>query len=321
MRKLIITLITVTLMLGVLGGCNSKDTQPRDDRIQIVTTIFPIYDWVINVLGENREQVELTMLLDTGADLHNYQPTAADIMKIHSADIFIYIGGESDEWVEDVMKNVTGKEQTVISLMTVMAENLKEEEIIEGMEQQGHDEDETEYDEHIWLSLRNAAIRVNRIKDALIKTDRNNSETYRKNRGYYIRRLNSLDARYQEAVTHSAIRTLLFADRFPFRYLTEDYGLQYYAAFTGCSAESEASFETISFLSRKVDELSLKAVMTIEGSDKRIAETVIRNTSTGNRKILTLNSMQSVTSRDVNNGTTYLSLMEDNLSVLKEALQ
>ena len=180
--------------------------------------------------------------------------------------------------------------------------------------------EEAEYDEHVWLSLKNAQTLCSAISAVLQQIDPDNKDTYAANASAYIKKLSALDADYQTAVDAAARKTVLFGDRFPFRYLAEDYGLRYYAAFAGCSAESEASFETISFLAGKVDELNLPCVLTIEGVQHKIAETIVRNTAAKNQKVLTMDSMQSTTSKDAANGTTYLSVMERNLSVLKEAL-
>lgn len=278
------------------------------DKLKIVTTIFPEYDWVRQIAGDQISNMELTMLLDNGVDLHSYQPTADDIMKISDCDIFVYVGGESDEWVEDALKEAVNKDMQVINLLEVLGDSVKTEEMVEGMQETEHDhEHEEEADEHVWLSLETA--------------DPANKETYAANAASYEEKLAALDTQYQEAVNNASQKTLLFGDRFPFRYLVDDYGLSYYAAFAGCSAESEASFETISFLAQKVDELGLKNVLTIEKSDQKITKTIIENTRDKNQNILTLDSMQSTTSDDVANGTTYLSVMENNLSVLKEALQ
>ena len=183
------------------------------------------------------------------------------------------------------------------------------------------DEEETEYDEHVWLSLKNAEKIVKNISEEIQKIDSANAENYKKNAESYIEKLDALDKEYGNAVDNASVKTLLFGDRFPFRYMTDDYGMTYYAAFVGCSAETEASFETITFLAKKTDELSLGAVMTIEGNNHEIAETIVENTKDKNQKILTLDSMQSVTSQDVKDGVTYLSIMENNLDVLKEALK
>lgn len=345
MNKRIFTLIAAMIMAGSLSACavkQSSDTS-SNDSIQIVTTIFPEYDWVMNVLGDNPAGAEVTMLLDNGVDLHSYQPTAEDIMKISNCDMFVYVGGESDEWVEDALKEAVNKDMVVVDLLDVLGDAVKEEEVVEGMQEEEHEhehegeeaeeeheheeheheheEGEVEYDEHVWLSLRNAATLTGCISDELQKIDADNAATYKKNADDYIAKLNDLDKQYSDAVSDAAQKTLLFGDRFPFRYLTDDYGLTYYAAFVGCSAETEASFETIMFLANKVDELSLPAVMTIEGNDHKIAETIVENTKTKDQMILTMDSMQSTTSEDVKGGTTYLSVMENNLSVMTEALK
>ncbi len=320
--------IMIALMLAILplSACNSASGVQGSDKLQIVTTIFPVYDWTENVLGENPADAEVTMLLDQGVDLHSFQPTAADIMKISNCDVFIYVGGESDAWVADALKNVVNKDMKVVNLMEAMGDSAKEEEIVEGM--QGEDEEDCEeeeeegpeYDEHIWLSLRNAEVCTNAIATALSEADPTYKEIYLKNAEGYKNQLAELDEKYQETVDEAKVKTLLFGDRFPFRYMIEDYNLDYYAAFIGCSAETEASFETIAFLSGKVDELNLKHVMIIEGSDGKIASTIISNTKTKDQEILKLNSMQSVTSADAESGTAYLSVMEQNLDVLREAL-
>ena len=292
--------------------------------LQIVATIFPEYDWVRNVAGEDLSDVQITLLLDKGVDLHSFQPTAEDILKISTCDLFIYVGGESDAWVEDALKGAARPDMTVLKLMDLLRDTVKEEETVEGMQKTGEDSlegSEPEYDEHIWLSLRNAAVLVEGISQALQDLDKDHAQIYADHAAAYIEKLNALDEKYQAAVTGADISTLLFADRFPFRYLTDDYGLNYYAAFAGCSAETEASFETIAFLSQKIDELGLHAVLTIDGTGHRIAETVISNTQTKDQQILVMDSMQSVAEADVQDGTDYLSIMEKNLEVLKEALQ
>ena len=268
------------------------------------------------------------MLLDNGVDLHSYQPTSEDIMKISDCDLFIYVGGESDAWIEDALKEAVNKDMKVINLLDVLGNSVKEEEVVEGMEaeeeeseEKSEEEEEPEYDEHVWLSLKNAKVFCKAIADDLSEIDKDHAETYQKNEENYAEKLDELDQDYQKTVDESSQKTLLFGDRFPFRYMADDYGLDYYAAFVGCSAETEASFETITFLAGKLGELGLKNVMTIEKSDQKITKAIIENTKDKNQKILTLDSMQSATSDDVKAGTTYLSVMEDNLEVLKEALR
>ena len=301
-------------------------------RISIVATVFPEYDWIKNILGDDPAGVELTLLLDSGSDLHSFQPTAADIMKISSCDLFVYVGGESDEWIKDALSGASNKNMTVVNLMEVLDGSLRIEEEKEGMQEEeeeeeeeehghGHGEDEGGYDEHVWLSLRNAKAVCAELAKALGKVDPQNAALYMSNAEAYCAELEALDAEYAAAVAAGSIKTLLFCDRFPFRYLTADYGLDYYAAFAGCSAETEASFETVIFLAKKIDELGLHTVLTTEGSDGRLASTVIQNTARKDTAVAVLDSMQGTTSRDAASGVTYLSVMRSNLEVLREALK
>ena len=319
--------MAVLLLVSNLTACGSdKGTaKGNTDKLSIVTTIFPEYDWVREILGDKVKDAEVTMLLDNGVDLHSYQPTAQDIMKISSCDLFIYVGGESDGWVEEALHTAVNKDMTVINLLEVLGDRVKAEEIVEGMEHEDEDHDhdhehEEEMDEHVWLSLRNAEVLCDAIADALSKIDADNANVYENNVKAYKEKLAALDGKYTETVGSAAFKTVLFGDRFPFRYLTDDYGLTYYAAFSGCSAESEASFETVLFLAGKVNELKLPSIMTIEGANGKIAETVKNNTESKDQQILTLDYMQSVTSKNVNEGASYLKIMESNLEVLKKAL-
>ena len=336
MKKIIALLLVLLMTAGMLAGCGKQkddDTTDTTDKLSIVTTIFPEYDWVRQILGDKADNADVTMLLDNGVDLHSYQPTADDIVKISDCDLFIYVGGESDGWVEDALKNATNKDMKVVNLLEVLGDKVKNEEVVEGMQEEEHEhedgeeheegeehEHEEEADEHVWLSLKNAEVLVGTISNALQEVDPGNKDAYAANADAYVKKLSALDAEYQTAVDNAARKTVLFGDRFPFRYLVDDYGLNYYAAFVGCSAETEASFETISFLAKKVDELKLPCVLTIEGKNHKIAETIVKNTAPKSQKILTMDSMQSTTSKDVASSTTYFSVMEKNLAVLKEAL-
>lgn len=515
MKKYLALLLTLTLLLT---GLTAGISQAEEKKISIVTTIFPIYDWVREIVGPDADNIDLTLLLDSGVDLHSYQPTVADIAKVSTSDLFAFVGGESDEWVHGALEQAQNRYMQVVNLVELMGDNIKSEEIVEGMEHEhdhdhdhdahskevstfeddqvqdrslkdwegewqsaypyaldgtldkgfehkaesgkmtaeeykayytkgyqtdlrtvridgennvieftdekgktvksayeyagysiqdwssgtrgamyrfvakddasgapkyiqfndhiiepcrgehfhlrmsdtgfddiedpenrwptfwpahmtgeeilaafiGHDhshddedhdhEHEEEADEHVWLSLRSAQILCKAIADRLCEIDPANAEKYQRNLNEYTAKLAALDIRYVQTVRDAKYKTLLFGDRFPFRYLVDDYGLKYYAAFSGCSAESEASFQTIVFLAQKMDELKLPAVLTIEHPSFRIAETIVENTEQKNQKVLALDSLQSVTAKDVEAGVTYLSVMEHNLNVLKEAL-
>ena len=340
LKKTLLGLIILTLLTGTVNA-KAKKVEKTNGKIKVVTTIFPEYDWVREISGDINN-VELTLLIGNGVDLHSYQPSIQDIAKISTADIFIYVGGESDVWVSDALKNAKNKDMKVINLLETLGDKVHAEEIVEGMQAEEEDdddehehhhheaeehhhhhhdeEDEVEYDEHVWLSLRNAKVICQEISEALCNKDASNAASYRKNLSSYIEKLDALDSKYVEVRNKASRNTILFGDRFPFRYLTEDYNLRYYAAFVGCSAETEASFQTIIFLAGKVDELSLPVVLKIESGDGKIARTIVENTKNKNAEILTLDSMQSVTNKQAANGTTYLKIMEENLKVLNKAL-
>ncbi|MBQ7067931.1 MAG: zinc ABC transporter substrate-binding protein [Synergistaceae bacterium] len=309
MKKFLLTVLLSVFMVEASYG-----------SVEVVATIFPIYDWVKEI--SKGSDVNINLLLDSGVDLHSFQPAVDDMVKIAKCDVFVYVGGESDEWVEDSLKNVVNKNQVSINLLKILGDKVKSEEIVEGMEHEHehheHEhESESESDEHIWLSLRNAEIICKYIAEKLSELDENNKEIYSQNCSEYVKKLSELDSEYDEVIDKSMRKILLFADRFPFRYMADDYGLKYYAAFSGCSAETEASFETVMFLSNKVDELKLPYVLTIDGTKHKIAETVISNTKSKNQKILVLDSMQSTT---LNNNTSYLEIMQKNLDTLKTVL-
>lgn len=326
----------------------------NSNKISIVCTTFPQYDWVKNILGEEAERFNVTLLLDNGVDMHSYQPAVKDIATAGSSDLFIYVGGESDTWVEDVLKEAKNKDLKAINLMETLGNSVKEEEVVEGMQEEreslGHSheksskekqeqtlkeshensqeingqkeaaDEEPEYDEHIWLSIRNAEIMVKNIEKAIEQLDSDNAKVYQTNAENYIKKLDTLDKQYANTIQNAKYKAILFGDRFPFRYMADDYDLKYYAAFAGCSAETMAGFETVTFLAKKADELRLPVILTIENSDGRIAEAVKSNTTKKNQKILAMNSLQSVTKEQIADGITYLQVMQENLSVLSEAL-
>ncbi|MBR2832361.1 MAG: zinc ABC transporter substrate-binding protein [Oscillospiraceae bacterium] len=321
MKKIIALLLCAVLAAGLTAGCAGQTPgEQGGDRLHIVATIFPQYDWTREILGERAQEAELTLLMG-GVDLHSFQPTAEDIVKISSCDLFIYVGGESDRWVDDVLKTAVNRDMAVIDLMDALGDAVREEELTEGMEAGEEEEEESPaYDEHVWLSLKNAVTACRCIADALCGLDPAGRGVYEENAENYIARLEALDREYRETVDGASRDTLLFADRFPFRYMADDYGLRCYAAFPGCSAETEASFETIVFLANKVDELGLQTVLRLESSDGSVARTVVENTKTKDQTVLTMDSMQSVTKQQAEDGATYLSVMMRNLAVLRDAL-
>lgn len=326
----------------------------NSNKISIVCTTFPQYDWVKNILGEEAEHFNVTLLLDNGVDMHSYQPAVKDIATAGSSNLFIYVGGESDTWVEDALKEAKNKDLKAINLMETLGNSVKEEEVVEGMQEErkflGHSheksseekqeqtqkeshensqeingqkeaaDEEPEYDEHIWLSIRNAEIMVKNIEKAIEQLDSDNAKVYQTNAENYIKKLDTLDKQYANTIQNAKYKAILFGDRFPFRYMADDYDLKYYAAFAGCSSETMAGFETVTFLAKKADELRLPVILTIENSDGRIAEAVKSNTTKKNQKILAMNSLQSVTKEQLADGITYLQVMQENLSVLSEAL-
>lgn len=338
-------LMAAAIFTALTASTFAAKKSAKNDKLKVVTTIFPQYDWTREIMGDKASSAQLTLLVGNGVDLHSYQPSIQDIAKISTADIFIYVGGESDGWVKDALKNAANKNMKVINLMEVLGDKVKAEEIKEGMqaeEEEDHDkhdaedhdheaeghhhhhhdnDEEVEYDEHVWLSLRNAKILSAEIAEALSEKDPANAASYKANFASYSAKLDALDKDYTSVVASASKKTILFGDRFPFLYLTDDYGLDYYAAFAGCSAETEASFETVVFLSKKVDELGLNSVLKIESGDGKIARTIVQNTKNKTAKVLTLDSIQSTTLKQANAGTTYLKIMEENLKVLKEALK
>lgn len=317
-------LISYILIITILCTCFcTAYAENNSHSLSVVVTIYPEYDWVLQILGANPAQMDVTLLLDSATDLHSFQPTVNDMIRISECDLFIYVGGESDEWVEDALAEAINPDMKVLNLMDLLADSVKEEEIVEGMQSEKEQEEEEEgpeYDEHVWLSLRNAQILTAAICETLSEIDPENANVYVQNTAAYNEKLSALDTQFTEMADTAARKVVLFGDRFPFRYLVDDYGIDYYAAFVGCSAETEASFQTITFLAGKIDELQLPVVLTIEGNNHSIAETIVRNTKSADQQILTMNSLQSADYIDSDTGSDYLSIMERNFEVLKTAL-
>ncbi len=296
--------------------------------MKVVATIFPLYDWAKNIVFGS-ENVELELLVKNGSDLHSFQPSTQDIVKISTADVLIYVGGESDSWLDDALKNSVNKNQSVINLMKELSESVKEEEIVEGMSENEkkaekmlelensaeNQKEEVEYDEHIWLSVENAKSSVEKIAAVLEEKDASEKSLFEANKKSYLEKLGEMEIviDYEKVEEPEKRQTIVVCDRFPFRYMTDELGVKYYAAFAGCSAESEASFETIAFLSRKIRELECDEVFVTESSDKKIAQTVIKNAGLeGKCGISVLDSMQSTTLGEAEKGKNYIDVMKEN---------
>ncbi len=317
-------LVFLASVLTLFPACNSADS----NKIKVVCTIFPEYDWVREVITNNEDKFELT-LLGNGADMHNYQATVSDLTKISTADLFIYVGGESDAWIEKALESPKNKERKELNLLSILGNSALEEEEKEGMaEESGEQEehsDETEIDEHVWLSVRNAQIFVTEISKTIGEIDTSQKTLYQTNATNYNKKLSTLDGWFtkevqsrQSSLTENENITLMFGDRFPFRYLTNDYNLDYYAAFKGCSAESEVTVAKIPFLAQKVDELNIKIILKIENSPDSVAKAIKNNTTSKDQTILTLNSMQN---SNLSSNQTYFQVMVENFIILTQAIQ
>ncbi|MBQ7095184.1 MAG: zinc ABC transporter substrate-binding protein [Clostridia bacterium] len=313
--KRIIAVFTTILLLLALASCAAPMAEVKG--LHIICTVFPQYDWVRNILGEKAEENTLTLLMDNGADLHNYQATAEDLLAIGECDLFIYVGGESDEWATEALANHPNEKRKTIRLLDAGA--LEVPHIEEAEHDHDHDHEEA-LDEHIWLSLQRAEIICEKIALTLGELDPKSKELYQSNAKAYCKSLSDLNKKYAAAAKSGRRNTLLVGDRFPFLYLAKDYGLEYFAAFSGCSTETRASFETLAFLREKLDELALPFVVVTETSDQSVAKSVIANSNDPDRQILVLDSLQSVTKKRIEDGETYLSIMEKNLKILEQAL-
>ena len=313
LRKVMVAALACVLVLAGCGAAGPAATGKKS----VVCTTFASYDWVRQIVGES-DAFELTLLLDDGIDLHSFEPSVKDLATVSDADLFVYVGGESDAWVSDALEGADGVR--AVSLMEQASALALEEETVEGMQETGAEEEEGALDEHVWLSVRRAASFVDMLAGELSALDPAGDATYRANAEAYIAKLNELDARYQQMRAEATRDTVVFCDRFPFRYLMADYGISYYAAFAGCSAETEASFATIAFLADKVNELGLNVVLICEDSDGKIARAVTDAAEKPQTEVLMLDSLQSTSLAEAKAGRTYLTAMQQNLELLAQAL-
>lgn len=319
MKKVLAMLLALAVAAGsMLSGCSrSGDGRDSDGTLTVVCTVFPFYDWM-RELTEGSENIELILLADNGVDMHSYQPTTGDIVDISTCDMLVYAGGQSDEWVGEIVERSGNGTMLVADLLEMLGDRA-----LCGAPHE-HDHGEHDHhdapDEHIWLSAVNAQVLCEGLSEMLCRLDSEHLSLYKANAERYTAELTALDEAYGKAAENAHAEALVFADRFPFRYLANDYNLEYYAAFDGCEAETEASFDTVANLAAVLDRYALDSVLIIEGSEDRLARTVIESSASADRQILVLDSMQSVNARDIADGLTYVSVMEENLSVLEQAL-
>lgn len=315
-KKMLCSALICGFVLTLMTGCgNTEVTKKSNGKLKVVATVFAEYDFLQQIAGD---KIDLSMLLLPGADLHAFDPTPKDIASVQSADLFVTIGGESDAWSESIMDSVDNKQLQTVKLMDCV-DKVVEEEIVEGMEveeEEGEGE-EKEFDEHVWTSPKNAIQIVEGLRDKLCEMDEKNANTYQQNAASYITKLEDLDQQFTEVISTAKRKEIIVADRFPFRYFADAYGLTYYAAYPGCSTQTGASAETISFLIDKVREDKVPVVFHMELSSESMADTICKETGAKKEQ---LNAVHNVSKEDFEKGIGYIELMQQNVAVLKEAL-
>lgn len=308
MKKILITILAV-LVVFEFSGCKVRKMD-TSDKVNIVCSIFPEYDWARNILGDDDDATTLTLLEKNGVDLHSYIPSSTDLSTVASCNLLVYTGGKSDTWITDILNNSSNTNQTVINLMEVLKDQLKKD-----------GPDAADYDEHLWLSIKNAKVICNYFTETLCELLPDSADRYQSRLADYMKKLDAMDLSLQGVVQASQNKTLIICDRFPFRYLAEDYGIQYCAPFSNCAGQREPGAEAIDLLSETLVKLNSSAVIVLENSDKKIAKTVIGNAKKPNCDTLTMDSMQSVTLRQAFAGVTYISQMQKNLESIQKALK
>ncbi len=317
MKKILSVVLTITMSAAVLAGCavSTDNENSEDGKIRVVAVNFPQYDFVRQIAGD---LVDLQLLIQPGMEVHDYDPSPQDLIAVQDCDLLIYVGGESDSWVEDILGSTELSKDKVLSMMDYVDKYFEETQ--EGMETHEHEEsgEDEEYDEHIWTSPKNAIKIVDAICKKISAIDSKNASAYEKNRLEYVRSLSALDNNIEKIVSESSKKPLIFGDRFPFLYFVRAYGLDYYAAFPGCSEKSEPVAATLSFLIDKVQAENISAVFYIEQSNQKTADIICEET--GAKKLL-FHSCHNVTKSEFDEGVTYLQLMEKNVENLREALK
>ncbi len=313
--------IIALLLTAATVLCSCAAPQKPDGEMRIVCTTFVEYDFVRNITGSEEN---IILLNKNGADMHGFEPTAKDIVAIRTASLFVYNGGASDKWVERAISDDNGALRSFALMSCVKTLSLEDIETMEYGNHAHHDHAEHDHghspdeaDEHVWLSLKNAIKIIQGLCDEICAVDPDNAEKYKANAAAYTAKLAALEKEYEKVFTKSERKVILFADRFPFGYLTHDYGVSHLAAFTGCSSESEITAETFAHLIEHTKELNLPCVLKLDGSDGKTAKTVCNSTGA---KALTIDSLQTISQTDIKNGTTYIDVMTKNLEIFKEAL-
>jgi zinc transport system substrate-binding protein len=319
MKRYLLAMLFICLSVFAFAAGN-KDSRRSNGKITVTATIFPPYDFTRAIAGD---KINLSMLLPPGAESHSFEPSPRDIINVQNSDIFVYIGGESESWVDRILDSIDTGKMKIIRLMDVV--DIVEEEIVEGMQEEDEDvfenigvELEPEYDEHIWTSPKNAVLMVRAISAGLCEKDSANASYYRQNTDAYIAKLNELDAAFQSIVDDANRKTHVFGDRFPFSYFADAYGLSYFAAFPGCSTETEPSAATVAFLINKIRAEKIPVVFHIELSNEKMADVIAEETGAQKRQ---LHAAHNISKRDFDRGVTYLELMKRNEDALREALQ
>ena len=306
MAKRFVSCAVIICMLGALASCGVQE--PPGDELSVVTTIFAPYDFARAVAGD---LVQVTMLLPPAGESHSFEPTPQDIVRIRNCGVFVYVGGESDAWVERILSAMDTSKIQVVTLMDCV--EVVDEELKEGME----GEDDTEPDEHVWTSPKNAGLITRKIADAMCAADPENAAAYQANTAKYLAELETLDGEFRKLVEGAVRKTIAFGDRFPFRYFTDAYGLDYCAAFPGCSTETEASVNTVLFLIGKIRAEGIPVVFHAELSNENMARAIGRATGA---RVLQLHACHNISRADYEAGKTYLDLMAENLEALRQAL-
>ena len=313
--KRIITIILILLVSFIITGCNKNED---NNKISIIATNYPSYEFARAVVNNN-SNIEVKMLLKPGSESHTYEPTPKDIKLIENSKMFIYVGGESDTWVDDILSSIDTSDKKIVRLIDLV--ETKSEELKEGMESVEDEEDEIdeeEIDEHVWTSPINAIKIVRKLNEYIDELSIKDKEELDSNASNYINELESIDKEIRSVISSSKRKEIIIGDRFPLRYFADEYSLDYYAAFPGCSEQTEASSKTLSFLINKVKEDNIPVILKMELSNSNIANTIASETNT---KVLEFNSAHNIKESDFNKGITYIDIMKENIKVLKEALK